>query len=296
MSDRFNILHQLTGDSFNPMESRTYRLAVSLHPASFSCAVLSPALSSYLTLHHFTWETGSADPSAMPDGFEDEFLSGILRMVPWLNNPFLETVVAWEGAAATLIPGELYLEEHRESYLRITWADDPSCQVFSDSVEPPGARHVYRVPGAMMAAINDLFRGANLIHAGTVLINAVHKAYHNRIDRPHLIINLRSRFFDMMVYDGKTMTYYNTFSFVAPEDVVYYIIFVMEQLILNPDEVPLILYGNISGRDDLYTLLYKYIRTIDFGVTTGGGCCPLTSGQVEPHAYFSLFNLYPCAL
>jgi hypothetical protein len=148
----------------------------------------------------------------------------------------------------------------------------------------------------MMAIINELFRDAKLIHTGTVFINAVTRAFGNTIDQPHLFINLRSRFFDLMVYDGKIMSYLNTFGFLAPEDVVYYIIFVVEQLNLNPDEVPLVLYGNISAKDDLYALLFKYIRAIKFGSTTDGGCCPVTAGPVEPHACFSLFNLYPCAL
>ena len=48
------------------------------------------------------------------------------------------------------------------------------------------------------------------------------------------------------------------------EDFIYYILFTLEQLELNPEETMVTLLGDIDTTSDNYKFLYAYVRNINF--------------------------------
>ena len=54
------------------------------------------------------------------------------------------------------------------------------------------------------------------------------------------------------------------YEFTTPEDFIYYILFCLEQLKMNPDTVNLYISGSIEKEEDTYKILYHYIRNITF--------------------------------
>ena len=56
------------------------------------------------------------------------------------------------------------------------------------------------------------------------------------------------------------LMFYNRFNFTTKEDVIYYLLFAIDQLKLNPEEIPVVITGNIS--EDNYKIIYKYIRNV----------------------------------
>lgn len=79
-----------------------------------------------------------------------------------------------------------------------------------------------------------------------------------------LFVNLEHRIFDLLVLKNKQLILANSFEYRSKEDVLYYILFTMEQLDLDVESVPLILSGDIESNSDLYKYLYQYIRYIEF--------------------------------
>jgi hypothetical protein len=71
--------------------------------------------------------------------------------------------------------------------------------------------------------------------------------------------------FQIIVSDNGNLELYNSFDFQSKEDFIYYILFTLEQLDLDPETVKIKLLGSIEEHDELYTILYKYIRHVEFG-------------------------------
>jgi hypothetical protein len=46
------------------------------------------------------------------------------------------------------------------------------------------------------------------------------------------------------------------------EDLIYYILFITEQLNLNPETFKLILLGTIHKNDEYHNIVYKYVRNV----------------------------------
>jgi hypothetical protein len=77
-------------------------------------------------------------------------------------------------------------------------------------------------------------------------------------------LNVLSNLFDIIVMKNGELILCNTYEYRTPEDFIYYILFCLEQLKLNPDTIEFVASGNINQDDDLYTILYTYIRNISF--------------------------------
>ncbi len=67
--------------------------------------------------------------------------------------------------------------------------------------------------------------------------------------------------FNVVVTKGKQLLLCNTFNYQTSEDVLYYILFVMEQLTLSSDSTFVELLNSCS--DEVFDLLHTYIRNIE---------------------------------
>jgi hypothetical protein len=109
-----------------------------------------------------------------------------------------------------------------------------------------------------------------------------------------VFLNLRDGQFDLLVFNGNQLVYCNGFHFRTPEDVAYYVIFVYEQLNLNPEETGLCLLGNVEKLSPVYDLLFRYIRLIEFMGRNEGFKYSYLFDEIPGHSYFSLLTPALC--
>jgi hypothetical protein len=69
---------------------------------------------------------------------------------------------------------------------------------------------------------------------------------------------------DIIVTENKKLILLNTFTWQTNEDILYYVMFVSEQLELNPEKFPMIVSGDIDDSSSIYQLLYRYVRNVTF--------------------------------
>ena len=97
-------------------------------------------------------------------------------------------------------------------------------------------------------------------HFSTILLEkllATHKNSTGALMFAHISVN---RHFEIIVIDEGKLKLYNSFEYASKEDFIYYILFVAEQLELNPEEFELQLIGNSDGHSELYKIAYTYVR------------------------------------
>ena len=107
-----------------------------------------------------------------------------------------------------------------------------------------------------------------------------------------LFVHVQPSHFEAVTIDGKQLLFYNTFNYHSAEDFVYYLLFVCEQLQLNPETIDVILLGEIERNSTIYTLTQKYIRKIKFGERNDGAQYSYQLQTLPVHYYFTLFNNY----
>lgn len=60
------------------------------------------------------------------------------------------------------------------------------------------------------------------------------------------------------------MQLYNQFNFETKEDVLYYILFTLEQLKINVEEVKLHLFGQLHQEHEIFKLCETYIKNVHY--------------------------------
>ena len=90
------------------------------------------------------------------------------------------------------------------------------------------------------------------------------------------------------------MLYLNVFKYSAPSDVLYYVIFVLEQLGFVPSEEKITLMGNITDTSVICTQLKMYCESLQFVEKPDELKFGEAFSGVALHNYFVLLNIPIC--
>lgn len=297
MHEQYSVVLSKVDESFNIQDTQHYGLAVQFSDASFVYSILDMRHNKYIVLHHVKRnESPQNTATAAPKATYGDFLKSLCNAMPWLKNPYKAVRVAYEGSKATLIPAPLFDPGQAQKYLEFNYRVNPGDQVFADHLVQIDTQNVYPVPAGMADAVKSHFPGSRVVHLSSVLIDSIWVNYKNRINAARVFLHLREKSFDLMIFDGRQMTYFNSFPHQNAEDVVYYLIFVLEQLNLNPENVHTVLLGQVERTSVLFELLVKYIRHVEFGRRNDAFKYSYLLNQVSPQAYYPLLNFFACGL
>jgi hypothetical protein len=297
MAEQCTFDFKLLDESFDPQDVRSYGLAILFNETSFSCSILDFKRNKFIGLircipNVVNPEDGQQARISSPA----TFLHSVSSAIPWLDGPFKMVKIAYDGKNSTLVPSSLFEAGELDRIYRFNFSISHDEVVFADHLMPLDAWQVYAVSESILEPTRNLFPKNKIVHSTSLLIESVWINYKNRINAPHVFLNVREHLFDLMVFDGQQMIFFNTFPFQNPEDVAYYLIFMMEQLSFNPETTPLILLGSIETGDALSDLLHRYVRNTTAGLRNEAYRYSYILNQLPPQACFSLLNFFSCGL
>ena len=224
----------------------------------------------------------------------DISLSGLAEQVHWLKNPFRSVHIIVENNRSTLIPGVLFEESEKETYLNFSLEHDENERTRFDLLSRIEVVNIYGINEILANETVTIFPDAKICHLSSVLIESIWMNFKNLITDKQIFIFVRQADFNLLIFDRKQLIYSNAFHFKAPEDIIYFVIFVMEQLNLNPEEIPVTLLGNIGKGTPGFDLLFRYIRNIDFATRSETLHYSHVFNDVPGHYWYPLLNPVMC--
>jgi hypothetical protein len=138
-----------------------------------------------------------------------------------------------------------------------------------------------------------MFPGAFLKNAAAVFVKGILRK-HSRIIARQIFINIYPGFFEITVIQGLRLVYLNAFRYSAPSDVLYYVIFVLEQLGFIPSEENVTIMGDISENSTIYTQLQMYCDSVRFTEKPEGLEYGEVYEKIPMHNHFILLNIPGC--
>lgn len=191
---------------------------------------------------------------------EDE-LWRVFVQHPELKDSYDEVVVLHDNSFNTLVPNALFDENYPGSYLqyntRVFEAD-----FFAWDVLPVYAMTNVYVP--LMNVNNFLIERLGTFeykNTNSILVEKLLDASVN-IDEKLVYAHIQDTHFEIVVTHNQKLLLYNSFEYSTPEDFLYYLLFTMEQLNLNPETAKILLLGTITEADPRFTIAYTYIRNV----------------------------------
>ena len=109
-------------------------------------------------------------------------------------------------------------------------------------------------------SILDIYNSSIMhCHQTSLLINTFIKLNINK-ETSNIYININKSTFNIIFIKNNKIQFINTFDFNTSEDLIYYILFCLEQLELNPEKIQTTISGKIFK--EYYDIIYKYIRNV----------------------------------
>lgn len=180
-----------------------------------------------------------------------------------LNDTFNEVAIIYATSLYSLVPSTLFDSSKASEYLKFNSKILANDFIAFDTLKNHNITTVYIPFININNYLFDRFGDFSYYHASTLLIEQLlnkEKPY----ALPKVYINVTNNIFDFIAVKKGKLIICNSYEFTTPEDFIYYILFCLEHLKMNPDTVDLYISGSIEKEEDTYKILYHYIRNITF--------------------------------
>lgn len=248
MTQKNNKIQNLTNQELS--------IQISLNGLSF--CILNSAIHTITTIHRSVF-----DKKLTPYELLDR-LKHLFNTEDLLASSFDKVNVIHVNELSTLVPKPLFQEEAIADYLKLNAKILKTDLVTFDHLEINDCVNVYVPYVNINNYLYDKFGSFNYKHYSTVLIEQLLK-FEKHAKGPKLYVHVAKHHFEIVSIENGSLLLYNSFEYNTAEDFIYYILFTIEQLELNPEHVPLVLLGAVTEGDHLYNMAYTYIRNLSFG-------------------------------
>lgn len=179
-----------------------------------------------------------------------------------LKENFKDVVIIYATDVYTLVPRSLFEETKASEYLKFNSKILTNDFVAHDTIEGHDVVVVYVPYMNVNNYMFDRFGSFKYFHSLSVLLKTwlTSEKYS---EKPRAYVHVLENTFDLVIVRDGKLALANTYNYRTPEDFIYYILFSFEQLKLNPDTLEVQVYGNIQREDDLFEILYRYVRNVD---------------------------------
>lgn len=266
-----------------------YRLSILLQQDGFSFCVVDNRTRLYLAVYE-------ARITAPAGAASDKLCSLVKKQLEGIGIsrlPFGGIDIAWVSPKVTLIPAGFVHNLSIEDYFRFNHTLDISEIVVKQEIPVAETTAAFSLPACLKTLALDWFQVTKIGCSANILIQSLLRANAHILAR-QVFINLWGGHFDIIIIQGRKLLYYNTFKKSVPEDLVYYVLFVLEQLGFIPAEEELTLLGEIDQESNDYKLLYQYINSLQFGSAMPYAEFSPVFREVLTHKHYTLFNLPFC--
>ncbi len=216
-----------------------------------------------------------------------ELVTQLYKQEELLKPTYKSVFVSHFNNLVSQVPLALFNKNNLQSYLQYSIKLLENDYITFDEINSSEIVNIYVPFVNINNFLIDKYGAFMFKHSSTILIENLLKSCKNS-EGLYLFINVINSNFELVVINNNKLELFNCFSFKTKEDFIYYILFIAEQLQLNPEEFKLVLMGDIEKESELYSIAYQYIRNISF--YTPIDFPSNISNEVSKHACFTLLS------
>ncbi len=222
-----------------------------------------------------------------------EILEHLIDIEPFFSHAYANVYVCVSNNLYTLIPSALFVNENKEQLLKFNHNITNDVVVLSDEIVSTDSHCVYAFSKKLKELIDKVFPNNHVKHKTSCLIDSLSTS----ASKTHktCLVNVQENSIDIALYNKK-LIFFNTFEFQTAEDFLYFVLATLEQNTFTLDETEVVLAGEIETGSAIFITLKQYIPKIKFAVTNKSIVKQNDFVKIPDHFYYTLFNLYLCAL
>lgn len=160
---------------------------------------------------------------------------------------FENVIVSYGGARSTLIPVDLFSHSKPSEVFRLNYPE-PIDNLDYNRIPELGIVSIYEMPLWIKSLFVIKFPRCKIVHRSTVLLKGI---FDQPTFSPKLHINIEKDHFYLLITKKMKLDYYNRFDYSVIADLIYYVLFVLEQKEYDQADFELNLYGVPSDWEEL---------------------------------------------
>lgn len=180
----------------------------------------------------------------------------------FLQNPMEEVMLLFSNDLYSIVPEEYFIEEEASNYLKFNTKILKTDVVAHDLMEATNMVNVYIPYTNITNYFFDKYGEFEYKHSISVFAEAMLSLEKSMLAKVYL--NNYKDYYDLVIVRNGKLLLSNTFKYDSAEDFIYYLLFTLEQLKLDPSEIDLILTGEISEESTFYQIVFTYIKNVQF--------------------------------
>jgi hypothetical protein len=234
-----------------------YILSCEISESSFSCKIIEPFDNEVIVTEKYEFP-GSKEIVSIPD-----YLSSIYETHDFLKSMKWKSIeIIIDNQSFTLIPLDLFKIEYTNRYLQLANGQQLTDfeEVHTYIHEDLGIVNVYSSDRDIYNWLSDTYPlvGMSFKHKTSQLIEF--GVFTSKAQTAFL--HFVNQHFTIVITANGNLKLCNRFAYKTPQDLVYYVLFAMNELEIEPDEIILRVNGNITEQSEDFVLLNQYLPNV----------------------------------
>lgn len=208
--------------------------------------------------------------------------------------PDMEYQVFLSSPRNTLVPSAIYTAENTELLFGLNHKLNEGDVILSEPLKQLQAQLLFAVSAEERALCAQL-SSQSLHHSSACWLEMLAQLHKNG-SRTALHADMDGAHIHIAVFIEGVFQFYNCFPAATEEDKLYFLMFVSEQLRINPHRDSYYISGHIFRHDVLHSLLARYIKELHFEARPRQYHYALPLHNLPEHFYFKAFSTPLCEL
>lgn len=249
-----------------------------------------------ISTNHFKTIVELCHVELVPSGFSKEQLGDRLHFLVQhygLNQKHFEKIViSLLTTDFSMVPEAYGAEQELKDYLRFSTGVDTIKKSARHQLK--GLTFCYGTDPDLHSYLERTFVNASVRHTGATSISLLFSQH--SLATSTLFLNIYDGQMELCARKQGALLFYNMFNYTGNEDVLYYLLFAMEQIGCDPMDVKLSIACQRPVADELVKSIKKYIRQVSFVVGEPTLVLKGEAAKLPQHYYFTLLNQHICEL
>ena len=257
-------------------------LSIEIGLNSIGYSIFDTLTLTYIVLKDFEFDSRNIEESIT-------ILERIITSEFLLKKEFYSSCLSLNNLPSTLVPTPFFNDKKKENILN--FSQEIYDDILTDKLQHIDAVNIYSAPTILTELIQKYFPSTQIKSSSSIWIDQL-LAQNKEDEKVYAVIS--DNLLELFVIKNGKLELHNNFVTGSKEDVLYYLLFVMEQLGLSTEKTELVLFGHILKSDELYQLLFNYVRYISFGKRPNNLQYANELESIQKHKYFCLFSQLLC--
>lgn len=290
---RYQLLKRAKDDSFSVDQLSNYALFLQVSSVLFRVCVTDTERNRCLLLEDYRFDT--------PLKSTDQLIQQLELIVDdhhLLKAGFWKSVkLAVRNSHFSLIPNSLFDKNFLKEYLALncSLSNGIPDHFYYYTQRGTDAVNIFAADRKLVDWFARLYpaRQIQVIHFTSPLIEGV---MHERkqSEMREVFLEVEQNHLTILVKNQKVLEFCNTFYFETPEDFLYFVLFVYDQLGLNQYDTPVTLWGDIAPDSPVLQKLKSYIKIVHFGDKPASMKFGYFFDELQEHSYYDVYSMHLC--